>query len=363
MAEKPAAERTEPPTPERLKKAREEGRVPQANEVPSALMIVMLLVVLTLMASTLYRWFAGQVRQGLSLAQPGGMEAVSFPALLQTKAAGALVTMLPFFLTAASVSVLASLLGSGWAFAPRAVHLKFERISPVQGLKNLFNLRSGVHLLVSMAKMAVILTVVYLYLRDKLADCLSLQYATAEGALVGIARLVFGVVARIAVGLMVIAGLDLLFQRWRHKRDLRMTRQELLDERRQHEISPQLRGRIRAVQIEMVKKRMLQEVPKADVVVTNPTHVAVALQYEPGEMEAPQVLAKGADLLCEKIKEIARTHGVPIVQRPELARALYQTVDVGEFIPGTLFVAVAELLAMIYRLRNKRKALAGAGKK
>lgn len=364
MAEKkPAAERTEPPTPERLRKARERGRVPQTRELPSALMIVMLLVVLTLMAGTLYRWFVGLVHQGFSFHHDGSMDAGSFAEVLKATAAGAMVTVLPFFLVAAAVSVLASLVGSGWAFAPKAVRFDLERISPVQGFKNLFNARSAVNLAVSIAKLVLILTVVYVYLRGKLAVCLSLRHASAEGAVIGIARLVFGVVARIAVGLMAIAGIDLLFQRWRHKRELRMTRREVLDERRQHEISPHLRGRIRAVQIEMVRKRMLQEVPRADVVVTNPTHVSVALRYEPAEMDSPQVVAKGADLLSDKIREIARAHDVPIVQRPALARTLYNSVDVGECIPETLFLAVAELLAMIFRLRNQRKALTDAPKK
>ena len=363
MPDKPAAERTEPPTPERLRKAREEGRVPQTSEVPSALMIVMLLVVLALMASTLYGWFVGQVRQGFSFEYDGAMDVTSFSELLKAKAAGALATILPFLLAAAAVSVFASLVGSGWCFAPKAVQLKLERISPVRGLKNLFSARSGVRLLVAMAKLTLILTVVYAYLRGKLDVCLSLRHASPEGVLVGIAQLVFGVVARIAIGLIAIAVLDLLFQKWRHKRELRMTRREVLDERRQHEIAPHLRSRIRAVQIEMARKRMLQEVPKADVVVTNPMHVAVALRYEPEEMEAPQVVAKGADLLSDKIKEIARTHAVPIVQRPELARTLYNTVDVGEIVPETLFVAIAELLALIYRLRSKRRAMTGTPNK
>ena len=212
-------------------------------------------------------------------------------------------------------------------------------------------------LAVSLAKLSVVLSIVYLYLRDKLPVCLSLGNAAPEGVLVGIARLVFGLLVRTTVALMAIAAIDLLFQRWRYKQDLRMTRREVLDERRQHEVSPQVRGRIRAAQIEMVKKRMLQDVPNADLVVTNPTHVAVALQYEPGTMDAPTVVAKGADLLSEKIREIARAHNVPIVQRPELARTLYSAVEVGQAIPETLFLAVAEVLAMIYRLRKKRNVL------
>ncbi len=356
MADKPAAERTEKPTPERLRKAREEGRVPQSAEVPSALIIGMLLTALAVMAPTLHRWFVCQVQQGLSCQHPGPASVHSFSALFRARAAQALMALLPFLLCGAAASVLASLVSSGWAFAPRAVRPKLERISPVQGLKNLFSARSAVRLVVSIAKLVVVLLICYWYLRGKLNRCLSLGQLSPEGALVAIAGLVFGLVLRVGVALLAIAGGDLLFQRWKYLRDLRMTRQEFREERRQHEPSPEVRGRIRAVQIELVKKRMLQEVPEADVVVTNPTHVAVALRYEAETMDAPQVVAKGGDLLAEKIKEIARTHDVPIVERPELARMLYETVEVGQSVPESLYLAVAELLAMIYRLRKKRVA-------
>jgi flagellar biosynthetic protein FlhB len=188
-----------------------------------------------------------------------------------------------------------------------------------------------------------------------MAPVLRLHWATPARAVAAMAALVFGLTLRVAIGLAAIAAFDLLFQKWKHRRDLRMTRQELKEERKQYEISPELRGRIRAVQIQMARRRMLQEVPKADVVVTNPDHVAVALAYDADAMNAPRVVAKGADFLCQKVKEIARAHGVPVVHRPELARALYATVDVGQEIPETLFVAVAEVLAMIYRMHSKHR--------
>ena len=159
---------------------------------------------------------------------------------------------------------------------------------------------------------------------------------------------------RICIALLVIAAIDVFFQKWKHTKDLKMTRQEVKTERKDTEGSPELKGRIRRVQIEMAKKRMLQEVPKANVVLVNPTHVAVALRYETKTMDAPVVLAKGADHLAEKIREIARAYGVPIIRRPELARTLYSAVKPGDSIPQALYVAVAEVLAMIYRLRHRK---------
>jgi flagellar biosynthesis protein FlhB len=188
---------------------------------------------------------------------------------------------------------------------------------------------------------------------------LTLRFAEPAGAIAAIASFLLGLMVRIAVALAVIAIADTLYQRWKYRRDLRMTRQEVKEEVREHELSPQLRGRIKSMQMAMARKRMMQEVPKADVVVTNPTHVAVALRYDAGQMDAPVVIAKGADLLAGRIRDLARTHDVPVVERPQLARTLYATVQVGEAIPEALFVSVAEILAMIYRLR-KRRSTGGA---
>jgi flagellar biosynthetic protein FlhB len=159
---------------------------------------------------------------------------------------------------------------------------------------------------------------------------------------------------RICIALVVIAIADAFYQKWKYIKELKMTRQELKEERKDTEGSPEVKGRIRKVQLGMAMKRMLQEVPKASVVLVNPTHVAVALRYEAKTMEAPVMVAKGADHLAEKIREIARAYGVPIVRRPELARTIYSTVQPGNVIPQTLYAAVAEVLAMIYRLRNRK---------
>jgi len=354
MPEKPASERTEEATPERLKKAREEGQVPQSRELPSAIMIGVLLLSLGLFGGGMFRWLAAEVRWGVTIRPLGLAGQCALPAALGLKAASALWATAPFLAVAAAASLFGSLLTSGWAFAPKAAQVRFDRISPVTGLKTLFSARSLVRLLISLLKLSVILGIVYFYLSDKLAACCALRWTTAGGTAVGISRLVVGLMGRIALAIFAIAGIDVLYQRRKYRKELRMTRQEVKEERKQHEISPELRGRIRGIQIEMVRKRMLQEVPTADVVITNPTHVAVALRYDAESMEAPQMVAKGADLLCEKIKEIARAHGVPIVYRPELARAIYAAVEVGQSIPEVLFVAVAEVLAMIYRLRRRR---------
>ncbi len=354
MAEQSAADKTEEPTPERLRKAREEGRLPESKEAPTAIMVLALLLAMTLMVGRLYNWFAGVLGHGLAFVSSQPMENTDLLIACRALGAGALELIAPVFLIAVGASVLSSLVSSGWAIAPSALKVKWDRISPVNGVKNLLSTRSLVRLIVSVVKVTLILLIVSSYLRSKLGEILTLRWASPQATLGAIAHLVLGVAARITVALLAIALIDVLYQRWQYRKQLRMTKQEVKEERKQHEVSPEMRGRIRAVQIEMARKRMLQEIPTADVVVTNPTHVAVAIKYEGATMDAPLVVAKGPDLVAEKIKEIARTHGVPIVQKPELARTIFATVDVGQPIPETLFVAVAEVLAMIYRLGGRR---------
>lgn len=354
MAENSASERSEEATPDRLRKAREEGQIPQSWELPSAILLGALLLSLGMFGGRMASWLAGEVRQGVTIRPIVGSGGGAILGALQHKAASALLATAPFFAIAAAASIFASLLGSGWSVSPKAVKLRLDRISPVKGFKNLFSMRSLVRLLMSLAKLAVIGGVVYAYLSARVGECQALRWATPKGMMSGIASLVAGLLARILLVVFAVAAIDLLYQRRKHKKELRMTKQEVKEERKHYELSPEMKGRIRTIQIEMVRKRMLQEVPNADVIVTNPTHVAVALKYTPRAMDAPIVLAKGGDLLCEKIKEIARAHGVPIVHRPPLARAIFSAVEPGQPIPEALFVAVAEVLAMIYRLRKQR---------
>ena len=357
MAEKPASERTEQATPQRMKKARTKGQVAQSQEVPSAMMITALIVVLVLTAGQMYQWFTSQMREGLLFRLNGSISADTFGEVLCAKGVQCLVVLLPFLLAMAVASAAGSILVGGAAWSPQAIRLDLSRISPIRGFKNLISLRSIVKLLIAIAKLTVFLAIAWQYLGGRMDMLLSLQWSSPAGTLYTIGQLVLGLGVRIAVALAAIASIDFLYQRWNHRRQLKMTRQEVKEERKEHEVSSETKGRIRSMQMAMAQKRMLQDVPDADVVVTNPTHYAVAIRYEATDMAAPRVVAKGADFMCEKIKEIARANGVPIIEKPELARALYAAAEPGEVIPETLFVAVAEILAAIYRLKKKAPPL------
>ncbi len=357
MADKPASERTEQATPQRTKKARTEGQIAQSEEVPSAIMIGALILTLVLTAGHMYQWFTSQVRDGLLVTLDAPMSTETFAQVLYAKGVQCFVVLVPFLLTAAAASVIGSLMVGGWAFSPKAIRMDLSRISPLKGLKNMISLRSVVKLLLSLTKMAILLVIAWQYLASQMDTLLSLHWRSAAGTLSVASKMIVGLSVRIAVALAAIASIDFLYQRWNYRRQLRMTRQEVKEEHKEHEVSSETRGRVRSMQMAMAQKRTLQDVPTADVVVVNPTHFAVAIRYDAVEMPAPQVVAKGSDFLCEKIKEIARANGVPIIEKPELARALYAAAEPGEVIPEALFVAVAEILASIYRLKKSAPPL------
>lgn len=354
MPEQPAAERTEQPTPRRLRKARKKGRVPQSQEVTSIVTLLVLVAIVALLAPNLLQWFMIQVKQGMSCENSIFTDSRSFLDFIGRKTIDSILIICPILAALFAGSIIAGVAISGLNFAPEAVNLRFSQLNPVTGLGKLVNARSLVKLLASILKLLVISLIVWFYLKDKLDLLAGLRWAWSGQILVVIAKIILGLMIRVGIALAIIAIADAFYQKWKYTKELKMTRQEVKEERKDIEGSPETKGRIRKIQLGMAMKRMLQEVPKASVVLVNPAHVAVALRYEAKAMEAPVMLAKGADHLAEKIREIARAYGVPIVRRPELARTIYSTVEPGNPIPESLYVAVAEVLAMIYRLRRRK---------
>jgi len=354
MPDKPATERTEQPTPRRLQKARKKGQVPQSQELSSVASIFVLTAMVALLAPRLLQWFTVQMKQGMSCEIAAFADSKAFMNFISTKAIDSIFVMCPIFAALFAGAVLAGIAVSGPNFAPEAVKLKFSQLNPVSGLQNLVNAKSMVGLLTSILKLFFVGIIVWLYIQSKLDALAALRWAWSAQILAAIAKIILGLMIRVCIALLVIGMADTIYQKWKYIQDMKMTRQEVKEERKEIEGSPELKRRVRRIQFEMAAKRMLQEVPKATVVLVNPTHVAVALRYEPKTMDAPVMVAKGADHLSEKIREIARAYGVPIVRKPELARTIYSTVELGSAIPQTLYVAVAEVLAMIYRLRRRK---------
>ncbi|HCO96648.1 MAG TPA: flagellar biosynthesis protein FlhB [Phycisphaerales bacterium] len=354
MAEKPAAEKTHYPTFRKLQKARQKGHLPQSQELTSVVTLLVLIAMVALLGQSLTQWFIVQIRHGMSCESFVFADTEAFLSFINGKTVDLILVILPILVALSAGAILAGAAISGLNFSPRAVEIKFSQLNPVEGFGKLVNARSMVKLLASILKLLFVSLIVWYYLKSRLDVFATLRWAWSTQILAVIAKIIFGLLIRVGVVLLVIGIADAYYQKWKYIHDLKMTRQEVKQDRRDTEGSPEVKGRIRRLQIEMTARRMLQEVPKASVVLVNPTHVAVALRYETKGMEAPVMVAKGADHLAEKIREIARAYGVPIVSRPELARAIYSTVKPGNPIPEALYVAVAEVLAMIYRLRHKK---------
>jgi flagellar biosynthetic protein FlhB len=232
----------------------------------------------------------------------------------------------------------------------------FSRVDPIKGFGRMFSMRALVELMKSCAKLVVMAFVAYAVIKESLPRLVGLQAASPEGALAVLGSLLMELGMKCGLALVVMAAADYAYQRRSHESSLRMSKQDLKEESRQSEGDPHLKSKLRQVALRLARGRMMQRVPTADVVVTNPTHFAVALEYRPESMGAPVVVAKGQDLVAERIKTIATEHGVPIVENPPVARALFRSVEIGGVIPPALYQAVAEVLAFIYRLRNPAPA-------
>ncbi|MCX7513153.1 flagellar biosynthesis protein FlhB [Frateuria sp. STR12] len=352
MAEGDDQERTEQPSEKRLKEAREKGEIPRSRDLSGAL--VVLAGVAALLsgseramshARTIYHLGLDYSREALfSDALPGRVLSMAVHEALMLFMPVALATLLATF--------AGPMLLGGISFSGQALQPKFEKLDPIKGLGRIFAMRGLVELGKAFLKLLFIGSALALLLRASADELQALGRAdVALGvaramSILGRAALLFGAL------LAIIGGADALYQKFDHAKRLRMTRQELKDEAKETEGNPELKGRIRQVQFEMSRRRMMEELPKADVIVTNPTHFAVALKYDESGAGAPRVIAKGVDMLAQQIRLVASGHRIPTVEAPPLARALYATTSLGREIPVSLYVAVAQVLAYVYQLKQ-----------
>jgi len=353
MPEK-AADKTEQPTPRRIKKAREEGQVPQSMEFSSVVTLVVMIAAVALLGPHLLNWVTYELREGFSAQNDVFASTQSFMGFMSTKLTGALLVTAPILTALIVAGIAGNVFVSGPNLSAKAVQIKFDAINPVAGFGKLFNVKSLVKLICSICKLAFVGAVVWFYVRNKIEALAALRWAWSTQILVSMAQLILGMMIRVCIALLVIALADLAWQKWKYIEDLKMTKQEVKDERKETEGAPEIKARMRKIQFETALKRIIQEVPKANVVLVNPTHYAVAIRYDAKIMDSPVLLAKGVDHMAEKIREVARAYGIPILRRPELTRTIYNTLKPGQPIPRELYVAVAEVLALIHRLKQNR---------
>ncbi|THF65740.1 flagellar type III secretion system protein FlhB [Pseudothauera nasutitermitis] len=353
MADESSSEdKTEQPTGRRLEQAREEGQVPQSRELSTFLVVMTGVATLWALGGWMAERMYRLIRKGFTFEREAAFDHTLLLERLHDLLGGALFTLAPLFLALLVAAVASPILLGGLVFSPKALGFKFERMNPIKGLGRMFSTHGLMEMVKAILKALIVGGVASMALwslRDHIFDFMT---QPLEVSMPDFMSTVAFTSLLIASSLGLLALLDVPFQLYQYQKKLRMTKEEVKRENKEQEGDPHVKGRIRAIQREMARNRMMAAVPQADVVVTNPTHFSVALKYDPEKMGAPVVLAKGRGELALKIREIAKENDVPLLEAPPLARALYTHCELEQAIPAALYTAVAEVMAYIYQLNN-----------
>lgn len=344
-------EKTEEPTEKKKGKAKKKGQVAKSQEINSAFVVLAAFVALEKLGGSIYQ----ELKVFMVHSLTDLPEALTTETLLHLFLEISYVlckTALPIMLVIMTIALIVNVYQVGLNFTTEPLSPNFSKLNPINGMKRFFSKRVLVELFKSIFKVVIIGYFIYDFLKDEMYYLPRLIFADLSGTMELLASLIFSLAYQICKVLVVLGFLDFAYQKWDHKENMKMSKQEVKDEAKQADLDPAIKSKIRQKQMAMAMQRMMQEVPKADVVVTNPTHYAVALKYEQG-MEAPVVVAKGQDLVARRIKEIAKEANVVIVENKPLARALYSAAEVGDLVPQELYQSVAEVLAYVYRLKKK----------
>jgi len=352
MAEESGQEKSEEPSAKRLNDAREKGQVPRSKEFTTVLVLIASAVAMMFVGERIIRSVAQVMEKSFSFTR----KEIFDPAAIIQHAFYAVETVAFDLGAFLAITVVAALVApastGGWNFSAKAFGVKLEKLDPLKGLKRILGPQGLIELVKALAKfilVGVISTLIIWSLRDQL---LTLGKQEVEVAMSELGTLVLWVFFAISSSLILIALIDVPFQHWNHIRQLKMTKQELKDESKETDGNPEQKGRIRRMQIELSQQRMMQDVPQADVIITNPTHYAVALRYDQAGSGAPIVVAKGADLIAQQIRMVGEANEVPVLSAPPLTRAIYFSTEIGDEIPSGLYIAIAQVLAFVFQLRR-----------
>ncbi len=346
-------EKTEEATSKRRQDVREKGQVARSPEVSSLAVLMAGTAALYYLLPGVYTNLMDITADVLGSSGTIELNADNFYPFWSGILREVFFTMLPFLILVAIAGIVSNILQTGFVFSPKALSVNYDRINPAEGIKKLMSLHSVMELFKSIVKIAIVSHTSYTLIRREFHNFPMLIDGDVHYIFSYMGHLTLRLIVWTGAVIGILAGIDLGFQKWQHAKNLRMTREEVKEEFKEQEGDPLIRSRIKSMQREVARKRMMAEVPKADVVITNPTHLAVALSYKHGDMNAPKVVAKGAGIIAEKIREIARSNGVAVVENRPLARTLYKMVEIGEEIPANLYKAVAEILAYVYKLKRK----------
>ncbi len=357
--EGPGGEKTEEPTAKKKQDTRKDGKVPKSKELSSGVELIALFLILKFWVGHMGENFMelfGEIYEkfpAYTTYWNGRIVKEDYTVLINNVYVELLKQLLPFFAVGIVIAVGVNMLQFKFQVSTKPLKPKFSKLNPVSGAKRLFSKDKIIELLKSIAKVVLIMAIVYSTIKDNWVYLVQFYGMPLNQAIELIGSIVINMGLKISLVFMIVAFADLFYQRRKFNNDIKMTKQEVKDEYKNAEGDPQIKGKMRAKMREASQRRMMQDVPKADVVITNPTHYAVALRYDASTGSAPVVLAKGADYVAQKIKEIARENHVEIVENKPLARMLYANVDIGQEVPPELYQAVAEVLAMVYKMQGK----------
>ena len=358
MAEESDGEKTEEPSQHRIEEFRKKGDIASSRELTSVLVLAASLLTLSLSLVYIYEEMSTFIQWLYTL----DVQTAFTDKILKTIATHTVVTGLkcaaPVLCVSLCVGVMAQVAQVGLLYSPEILELDFERINPIRGIGKLFSMRALFETIKGLIKFSVILAIVYYFLKDDIPKYNGFMHLELFQSFLYGKTILMKLTFSMILGLSVVAGIDFAYQKISYKKRLMQTKQELKQESKEQDGNPEIKQRIRQIQKEMSRKRMIKDVKKADVIITNPTHISIVIQYDSENMVSPTVIGKGADHLAMKIREIAKEHNIPIVENVLLARTLYKTVKVGAPVPRTLYKAVAEVLAFVYKLKKKQKALA-----
>jgi flagellar biosynthesis protein FlhB len=350
-----SGEKTEQATPKKRQEARKKGQVAKSPELPGAFILLFSFMAFMMfggfMKERMFKLLSGTLHDYMLMDVTAANIMPMFNHLLTEM----LVLLAPIFMIAVVVAVIGNYLQIGFLLSGEGFKMKFSKLNPIEGAKKLFSMKSLVDFLKTLLKLGIIGYLVYSSLWGERENLLVLAEIPLTDLMSHVASLTVALGLKIGIALIVLAIFDYMYQKYEHEKNLKMSKQDIKDEYKKSEGDPQIKGKIKEKQRRMALQRMMQDVPKADVIITNPTHFAVAIKYETGKMDAPRVLAKGTDFVALKIREVAKQNGVITMENRPLARALYDQVEVGQSIPAELFQAVAEVLAYVYKIKGKVK--------
>jgi flagellar biosynthetic protein FlhB len=348
-----AQEKTESATPKKRQEARKKGQVAKSSELPGALILFFTFLSFLMFGGFLKQHFFTIFNVTFTDYLRSDVTIPNVTILFGNLMIEGLILLSPIFFVTLIIALMGNYLQIGLLFTGDPLLMKFSKINPLEGAKKILGLRSIVEFLKSMLKVTVVGVVVYITLSGQISQIMTLSHFSLENTLSFVASITVKLGITIGLILLVLAIFDYIYQKYEHEKSLKMSKQDIKDEYKKSEGDPLIKGKIKERQRKLAMQRMMQEIPNADVIITNPTHYAIALKYNASAMQAPKVIAKGKDYVALKIREIAKANGIILMENKPLARALYNQVELGDSIPADLFQAVAEVLAYVYKIKDR----------